>query len=133
MIKCKHPILAITEVVQAIVKSCRGVGKQSGRLCCGSTCCCTCMHCFCNCCPCLSTRCMRYVSANIYILTAIHGSGFCQSFNRIGKLLMPHPIRAIIITQLSNIILLTGKLCVAISCSTLAWGIFSNHVVVGKK
>ena len=66
-------IIAIIQIFRAILNY---IDRKTKRTQNGLT---KCLVCFCKCCLWCLEKCLRYLSKNAYILTAIYGYGFCKA------------------------------------------------------
>jgi len=65
-----------------------------------------------QCCFCCLEQCMKFVSKQAYIYTAVKGTGFCYSCWSSFKLIFNHLLRFGTSTTITNILMLIGKLFV---------------------
>ena len=75
-------IIAIIQIFRAILNY---IDRKTKRQ---QNSCIKCLVCFCKCCLWCLEKCLRYISKNAYILTAIYGYGFCKASCKAVKALL---------------------------------------------
>ena len=110
--------------------------------------------CFCKCCLWCLEKCVRYISKNAYILTAMFGYNFCKSSCKVSHrvvftlkilprfllkkiqavgLIVSNAARAAALDGTTGFMLFLGKMMVALGCGALTWAFFSGQIQVKAK
>jgi len=117
-------IIAIVQILRAILDYIDRKTKQTqssvGK----------CLMCFCKCCLWCLEKCVRYISKNAYILTAMFGYNFCKSSCKAVKLIVSNAARAAALDGTTGFMLFLGKMMVALGCGALTWAFFSGQIQV---
>lgn len=72
-----------------------------------------------------SSRCLRYLSRNAYIVTAMYGSSFCPAAKDAFYLLYKNVVRIEVLSKVTKFILFVSKLVIVGVAVTLAHILFT--------
>lgn len=119
-------IIAIIQILRAILNY---VERKTKRV---ENCFTKCLMCFCKCCLWCLEKCLRYISKNAYILTAIYGYGFCKASCKAVKLIVGNAARAVALDGTTELMLFIGKMLVACGCAAFTWAFFDQQFTVDE-
>lgn len=112
-------LIAIVQVIRAVIaKAQRAAKKADNKLA-------QCLLCCCQCCFSMMECCLKFISKNAYIQTAIFSTAFCKSCRKAFFLILRNAARIAAINYVSGAVLIIGKLFIA-SVVTL----FSYYLIV---
>jgi len=117
-------IIAIIQIFRAILNYIERKTKRTQN---GFT---KCLICFCKCCLWCLEKCLRYISKNAYILTAIYGYNFCKASCKAVKLIIANAARAVALDGTTELMLFIGKLLVAVGCAAFTWAFFAQQFTI---
>ena len=120
-------IIAIIQILRAILNY---VERKTKRV---ENCFTKCLMCFCKCCLWCLEKCLRYISKNAYILTAIYGYGFCKASCKAVKLIVGNAARAVALDGTTELMLFIGKMLVACGCAAFTWAFFDQQFTVDER
>lgn len=100
-------IIAIVQIVRAIIARLQTIAKADRTRISGLLLCC------CQCCFCCLEKCLKFVSKNAYIQTAIFSSSFCHSCQKAFWLMFRNARRITAITYVSGAVLIVGKIFIS--------------------
>jgi len=92
-----------------------------------------CFICFCKCCLWCLEKCLRYISKNAYILTAIYGYNFCKASCKAVKLIIANAARAVALDATTDLMLFIGKMLVATGCAAFTWAFFAQQFTIEER
>ena len=74
-----------------------------------------------HCCLWCFEKCVRFITTNAYIMTAIEGTGFCTSAWRSFKLIFSNSLRIATTQSMSSLLLLLAQLGISLFCTIMMW------------
>ena len=105
-------LIAVVQVIRAaIARAQRAAKKSNSKI--GQ-----CVLCCCQCCFAMMECCLKFISKNAYIQTAIFSTAFCKSCRKAFYLITRNVARIAAVTYVSSAVLIIGKLFIA-SLTTL--------------
>jgi len=112
-------LIAIVQLIRAVIARAQRAAKNANNKLAGVILCC------CQCCFCMMECCLRFISKNAYIQTAIFSTAFCKSCRKAFFLIARNAARIAAISYVSAAVLIIGKLFIS-SIVTL----FSYYLIV---
>lgn len=86
-----------------------------------------CVFCCVNCCLWVINECIRYISYNAYIQTAIHSTSFCFAAKDAFFLILRNCMRIGMLDALSGLALIFGRFIITLAVGGGAYFIFTTH------
>lgn len=113
-------IIALVQLLQTILNYVEKKTKrvQNGFIKCIIVCLKCCLWCM--------EKCLKYISQNAYIITAMYGHGFIKSACKAMKLIIMNAARAAAVTGVTNFVLLIGKLLISVGLALWSYHLFDN-------
>jgi choline transporter-like protein 2/4/5 len=80
------------------------------------------IRCAVRCCLCCLNKCLRFISKNAYIHTAVRGDGFCFAAFRSYKLIFNHLLAFGATSSITSILMIMGKIMVCFASMLVGYG-----------
>lgn len=108
-------LIALVQVARVAIAKAQKEAKRAGNKLA------QCILCCCQCCFAIMEKCLKYISKNAYIQTAIFGTAFCTSARKAYWLITRNVMRIAAISYISSAVLIIGKLFIATVTTLLGY------------
>lgn len=115
-------ILAVIQLIRAIIAKAQKTAKRANSKIAG------CVLCCCQCCFCCLECCMKFLSKNAYIQTAIFGYPFCRGCRAAFFLILRNAARIAAISYVSAAVLIIGKLFISSVTTVIGYYLITEDI-----
>jgi hypothetical protein len=71
-------------------------------------------------------QCVKFVTRNAFVYTALKGQGFCAAARSVFGLILRKAALLAFVNAVSNVIIFLGQLSIAVLCAIICWGMLEN-------
>jgi Plasma-membrane choline transporter len=115
-------ILSIVQIIRAIIARFQRAAKQTNNTLARIVLCC------CQCCFCCLECCLKFMSKNAYIQTAIFSTSFCTSCRKAFFLIARNAARIAALSYVSAAVLIVGKLFISACTTCIAYYVITENL-----
>lgn len=80
-----------------------------------------------GCCLCVLERCLKYLTSQAYVQTALHGASFCRAGRRAFSLILHNLGRVATVASIANLVVMIGQMSISLTCAGLGYYYMTNY------